>query len=848
MRTLAVGAGVAAADIGAPADVFLSRINGKHQLRHTSGYLGFDVRLEELTSGARNVIAIRVDASFGSGHWYEGGGLQRKVQLLHSSGIARLVSDGLFAQTAAGAVSAELATVVPTAEVVAVQPQDEAVHVHYALFDAANAQVAEAKTAAKAVHSRTAATIFGGATLKVSAPKLWSVRSPVLYRLNVQLLGHSGVLQDEMNVTVGLRSIDWSAEGFKLNEKKLHIRGFSHHSDFGAVGGAVPDRINLFRAKALRSVGGNWWRTSHNPYRPALYDILDATGVLVWDENRDFNQMNVQDMEVLVRRDRNHPSVVIWSACNEVECFVTGAANVTGALMRAAVKKWDTTRPFSANQNQVSAGAASNNTGKHLSAFLDVEGFSHGRIAGAGTAAIFTKNKQKAFISSECCSCQSQRGEDNLNASAGVVYPHVLSQAACMKRCMNISYPCWPDAGQCAGPKELDYSAIVSGTSGVWTLFDYGGEPGPWPTVSSSFGQFDYAGFAKSASYWYRALWLYALPATDYGRPPLPAGHLVRISQAWSKPAPRGTLPEDCDGQKLEACCPNTSGNRKSCTACIGSWAQKKNTSCGDVAKSCEGKNVWPDYCEGLIGPSRGVNLEVFSDLPWIEVFLNGKSGGVSPCTPGGFASNFSKLKTWKAGNLTAVGMKTRGGAALAHHTIITAGKATKVVLSLDVPSAATGTGTALLLDGHDSALVRATVVDAAGNVVADADHKISFKIASGPGRISGVHNGDAKSHEPQVATARKAYHGLARAAVKVTHDAVSNFELLSQIDVVQLASGTVKLGAPEGWSGAGEIVVTASASGLEGGKVSIPVSADEAMHRVLTVARRGLTDALTFD
>ena len=141
--------------------------------------------------------------------------------------------------------------------------------------------------------------------------------------------------------------------GFKLNGELLHIRGFSHHSDFGAVGGAVPDRVNLFRANALRSVGGNTWRTSHNPYRPALYDIMDATGILVWDENRDFNQMAVKDMETLVRRDRNHPSVIIWSACNEVECYVDGNANMTGVEMMKATKKWDTTRPFSANQNHV---------------------------------------------------------------------------------------------------------------------------------------------------------------------------------------------------------------------------------------------------------------------------------------------------------------------------------------------------------------------------------------------------------------------------------------------------------------------------------------------------------------
>ena len=86
----------------------------------------------------------------------------------------------------------------------------------------------------------------------------------------------------------------------------------------GPAGAAVPDRVDLFRANALRWAGGNIWRTSHNPYRPGLYSILDAVGVLCWDENRDFARPYAEDMEALVRRDRNHPSVVIWSAGNEV--------------------------------------------------------------------------------------------------------------------------------------------------------------------------------------------------------------------------------------------------------------------------------------------------------------------------------------------------------------------------------------------------------------------------------------------------------------------------------------------------------------------------------------------------
>jgi hypothetical protein len=118
-------------------------------------------------------------------------------------------------------------------------------------------------------------------------------------------------------------------------------------------------------------------------------------------------------------------------------------------------------------------------------------------------------------------------------------------------------------------------------------------------------------------------------------------------------------------------------------------------------------------------------------------------------------------------GNLTAAGRQTAAGAVLATHTQLTPGAAVAILLSLDAPSLTTGTGSALLLDGHDAGLVRATVVDAAGLTV-DTSCVITFNVTSGPGRIIGVHNGNAASHEPQIASARMVYHGLARAVVKV--------------------------------------------------------------------------------
>lgn len=268
-------------------DVFL---NGQFLKRHTSGYLGFDIALHTApsvrfgeASGLTNVLGLRVDASFGSGHWYEGGGIQRRVHLLHTPTRTRFVSDGLFAQTAEGNVTASLAVVAPSAEVVTAEAAS--VTVQYRVEDPAGIVVARATTRPVSIRAGSEPTIVDGVRLQLVYPQLWSVREPHLYRLCATL--HAGSSNDTaaldiLNTTIGLRSIDWSGKHLKLNEKEVHIRGFSHHSDFGGVGGAVPDRINVFRANALRSVGGNWWRTSHNPYRPAVYDILDRTGVLCW--------------------------------------------------------------------------------------------------------------------------------------------------------------------------------------------------------------------------------------------------------------------------------------------------------------------------------------------------------------------------------------------------------------------------------------------------------------------------------------------------------------------------------------------------------------------------------------
>lgn len=234
--------------------------------------------------------------------------------------------------------------------------------------------------------------------------------------------------------------------------------------------------------------------------------------------------------------------------------------------------------------------------------------------------------------------------------------------------------------------------------------------------------------------------------------------------------------------------------------------------------------------------------LEVFSDLPVVELLIDGEKVGQAPCAAGGFASFTVKFKPFS--NLTAVARDPHTGAT-ATHTQIDTRAATRIVLSLDAPSSVTGTGTALLLDGHDAALVRATVVDKNGNVVPSADHEITFKVTQGPGVIAGVHNGDAKSHEAQDADHRRAYHGLARAVVKVTKDATSDSALL-----VALGDGDHAVRTSEELEAilASGIVVTATAPGLAPGTVTIQVSADEGQHSVLAAAAASVRAPLSFD
>ena len=644
---------------------------------------------------------------------------------------------------------------------------------------AADGITAVASAAAKAVSAPPAPGVPATASALLTLPpgaQCWSVARPYLHTLVVTLALASApsVVIDSSNATVGVRGVRWDADfGSFVNEQRVRLRAFCDHESFTSVGMAIPPRLQLFRFQAQRGMGGNGRRFSHNPPAPDLLDITDRLGVLTLDENRVFSIGLDQNMADLVARDRNHPSVMFWSFCNEPGCNngdKTAPTEPTQSF-KYQVEVYDGTRAVTGNMC-VGWGACPNMdeyvsaTGLNMSLQLDVQGFSH---VDTGTfAAYHARWPDKPLVGSECCSCETQRGEaDDIPYNKSTVFYSELN-ADCQ-------------AQQTQWALGLD---SVAG-SFVWTAFDYFGEPDAWPHISSSFGSYDLAGFPKAAVYWFRSWWLANVSLASPDRPPIaaPAAATVcHIVETWK------ANPTD---------------------------ASKPRT------------------------------IHVYSNAPFASLALNGgapTAGSPAAIKQFGYATF---TVAFAPGALVASCLAADGVTVLATSAPRASwGPPAAVRLSVDSPSPASGTGAALYLDGADAALVRATIVDAAGNVCEDATDSVTFAVLSGPGAVTGTGNGDPSNHEPNHAASRAAYPGLVRAVVRVTQaSAVATaggdggaaaVALLQAVNVDAGSGGRSARIVPGG--AATPIVVTASAGSLAGDSLSIATSNDFA-DSVLQVA-----------
>jgi hypothetical protein len=286
-----------------------------------------------------------------------------------------------------------------------------AVCVSFSITAAGGATIASTPPARLKVPA--AGSAVARATIENLSVSTWSPQSPNLYTVHVGVYkegsGEGGCEDvaaaepiDWLSTTHGFRTLRYDANGgFFLNSEHFKVRGFCDHNDFGVVGMAVPERVALFRAQMLRAVGGNGRRMSHNPPDVATLAIYDRLGVVVMDENRLFANSTkyVDNMGDLVRRDRNHPSVVIWSFCNEAGCERGHEAG--GPRFADVTARLDGSRPTLANMFTF---------GDLLSRTVDVQGFSH--QSREKLDACHVALPDKPIFMSECCSCNTERDED----------------------------------------------------------------------------------------------------------------------------------------------------------------------------------------------------------------------------------------------------------------------------------------------------------------------------------------------------------------------------------------------------------------------------------------------------
>ena len=655
--------------------------NGNVVRRNWSAYDSayIDVTPFARFGGEPNVIAVRADSSPLQGWWYEGGGIYRHAWLIKRAPV-HLVTDGVHAhprKSAGGGWRVPLEAILFNSGEQPAEAELRAV-----LLDPDGRPVAQCRASAVVKPlERAVAT----SAMQVAAPRLWSVEQPHLYRVVIEV--HVGGRKvDAEEVTIGFRSQHFDADrGFFLNGQPVKLKGVCIHQDHAGLGVALPDSIIDYRLRRLKELGCNAIRSSHNAPTRELLDAADRLGFLVMDENRLFNASPdyMEILEWMVRRDRNHPSVILWSVFNEEPLQGTRQGYEMVRRMSALVRKLDDSRPVTAAMNDGMFEPV------NVSQAVDVVGFNY-QIDKYD--AYHAANPTKPMTSSEDTSAIMTRGEYASDRKGRQVLASYDEEAQ----------P-WGATHRKAW-KEIATRPFLAGGF-VWTGFDYRGEPQPfeWPTASSSFGIMDLCGFAKAAFYIHQAQWV-----TD--RPIL---HLI---PHWNWPGREG----------------------------------------------------------------EPIRVMAMSNAETVALRLNGRMIGEQKVDP--FEMNEWRLP-YAPGRLEAIARVK--GRVVAHAVVETTGAPVALRLTPDRRS--------ITADGRDAVPVTVEALDAKGRAVPTASMPVEFAISGG--RIIGVGNGDANSHEPEKASARRLYNGLAQV-------------------IVQSERGQ-----------AGALVLTARSAGLKSGVARIAVS-----------------------
>ena len=462
-------------------------LNGHFLGRHLSGYTSFRYDITDCANyGGKNVLVVRVDASHFEGWWYEGAGIYRHVWLVKTNPL-HIAHWGTFVYSdltrRKGSLSAKVTI---KTKILNEQDRNVTCKLISIVFDKENRVVARSQSEELNIEAWGEREVTQ--LVNIENPMLWSVDSPNLYRL-VQIVEEKDEAVDEIELNFGIRAIQFDPErGFFLNGKALKLKGVCIHQDFAGVGVALPDRIHEYRIEKLKEMGCNAIRCAHNPPAPELLDVCDRMGMLVIDENRMMGSSPeaLSQLKSMILRDRNHPSIILWSLGNE-EMKIQGTdvgARILATMKRLA-KRLDPTRPITTAMN--------GNWGSKFSLINDVQGCNYIRC---GDIDKFHKDHpEKPIVATETGSTLSTRGIYVNDEKRGYVNAY------------GTTLPSWgstPDAMWQYFVKRPFVAGVF-----VWAGFDYRGEPTPygWPCVSSHYGIMDICGFPKDIYYYYKAWW-----------------------------------------------------------------------------------------------------------------------------------------------------------------------------------------------------------------------------------------------------------------------------------------------------------------------------------------------------
>jgi beta-galactosidase len=457
-------------------------LNGSFIGRNDNGYAPFRFDLTDfLNYGGKNYLMVRMDASFGDGWFYEGAGIYRHVWLTKTDALHLGQWESVVQATVRGDSAALLLGTVVRSEGSAA----DTCRVRWQILDQAGKVVTTADSAVKPILPNGLAIFVAGANL--AKPALWSPETPTIYSA-VVTVESGGKPRDAERISFGVRDIKWDADkGFFLNGRSVKIKGTCNHQDHAGIGAALPDRLQWYRVGVLKDMGGNAVRTSHNMPTPEWVEACDRLGMMMMCETRlmSSNAEGMAQLELMVKRYRNSPSIILWSMGNEEGSLQkTSQGPRVVADMIARVHDLDPTR--------LCTSAVNESFGSHFPDALDVMGFNYNLNA---PDAWHKAHPKKPSVGSETASTVSTRGIYSTDKLRNWVSAY------------DANHPEWAELAE----EWWKFYATREWLSGgfAWTGFDYRGEPTPygWPSINSQFGIVDMCGFPKDNFYYYKAWW-----------------------------------------------------------------------------------------------------------------------------------------------------------------------------------------------------------------------------------------------------------------------------------------------------------------------------------------------------